>query len=141
MSGMRGVPNLLATLKRIGDRFPDKVLAALYHEGQVVMTDAKRRTPVAKDGGTLRASGRVHPPERHGRRLSVLMSFGGAADAYAIAVHETPSEHDPPSWVAMYEQGGTIDWTSTGTGPKFLEGAINDAMPDMTTRLAARIKL
>jgi hypothetical protein len=106
---------MIAKLNKIATRFPDRVAAALYQIAQQIMTEAKRRCPVAKDGGTLRASGQVSQPVREGRKISVLLSFGGAADAYAIAVHETISEHDPPSWTIMYEHGGLISWTSSGT--------------------------
>ena len=138
---MKGVNQMTSLLKQIAAKFPDNVGAALYHEAQVIMTEAKRRCPVASDGGILRASGLVSPPVRSGRKISVTLSFGGAANAYAVAVHETPSEHDPPSWKTMYHDGGTIQWTSAGTGPKFLEGPINEAMPTMNARLAARLQL
>lgn len=138
---LRGVKEMEGRLRQIARLFPDRVASAIYLEAQIVMTESKRRTPVASDGGTLRASGRVHEPVRRGNKISVTMSYGGAASAYAIAVHETPSEHDPPSWRAMYDQGGSIDWTSEGTGPKFLEGPINEAMPEMAMRIGERIKL
>lgn len=138
---LRGVKEMEAKLKQIARLFPDRVASAIYREAQIVMTESKRRCPVAADGGTLRASGRVHEPVRTGNRISVTMSYGGAASDYAIAVHETPSDYDPPSWRAMYDQGGSIDWTSEGTGPKFLEGPINEAMPEMAVRIGEHIKL
>jgi hypothetical protein len=71
----------------------------------------------------------------------VTLSFGGAADAYAIAVHETPSEHDPPTWTIMYEHGGMIRWTSAGTGPKFLESVVNEYQVVLPEMLAALLNL
>ena len=136
---MKGAPEMIAKLKEVQARFPDRVAAALYQEAQLILTEAKRRTPVAKDGGTLRASGQVHPPVRSDGNISVTISFGGAADAYAIAVHETISEHDPPSWTIMYERGGLISWTSQGTGSHFLSSVIDERMPEMNARLAARL--
>lgn len=138
---LRGVKEMEAKLKEIARLFPDRVAAAIYTEAQIVMTESKRRCPVASDGGTLRASGQVHEPVRSGNKISVTMSYGGAASAYALAVHETPSVYDPPTWRMMYDQGGSIDWTSEGTGPKFLEGPINEAMPEMAMRIGGRIKL
>jgi len=138
---LKGVKEMERTLKEIARQFPDRVAAAIYTEAQIVMTESKRRCPVAPGGGTLRASGKVHEPVRRGRNISVMMSYGGAASAYAIAVHETPSDYDPPSWRMMYDQGGEIDWTSEGTGPKFLEGPINEAMPEMAARIGQRIHL
>ena len=59
---------------------------ALLVEGEKVMMEAKRLTPV--DTGTLRSSGRVTGPETEGDSVSVRLSFGGAAQEYAIYVHE-----------------------------------------------------
>jgi hypothetical protein len=138
---MHGVSEMIATLKKIQDKFPDRVAAALYQIAQQIMTEAKRRTPVAKDGGVLRSSGTVEKPVRSGKNISVTMSFGGAASAYAIAVHETQSEHDPPSWTIMYEHGGLIQWSSTGTGDHFLQSVIDEYVPVLPTMLAAMLNL
>ena len=139
---MKGLNNMLSLIKRIGQRFPDRVAAALYAEAQLMMTESKRRCPVAPDGGTLRASGKVHDPERGiGRHISVTMSYGGAAQDYAIAVHEHPSEHSPYSWRIHAERGLPIDWNADGTGPKFLEGPINEVMPTLARRIAERVHL
>ena len=138
---MNGATEMIAKLKSIQTKFPDRVAAALYQIAQQIMTEAKRRCPVASDGGVLRASGLVSDPVRSGRQISVTMSFGGAADAYAIAVHETPGPHDPPSWKIMYERGKMIQWTSSGTGPKFLESVINEYMPVLPTMMAALLNL
>jgi hypothetical protein len=132
---------MIAKLQKIAAKFPDRVAAALYQIAQQILTEAKRRCPVASDGGTLRASGMVSPPVRSGRNISVTISFGGAANAYAIAVHETQGPHDPPSWKIMYERGGMIQWTTPGTGPKFLESVINEYMVVMPTLLAAILNL
>ena len=136
---MLGVPNVVANLRKLADMFPDKVASALYMEAQLILTEAKRRCPVAHDGGQLRASGRVQAPVREGKNISVTISFGPMA--YAIAVHEHLSEHSPPSWIKAEMLGHGIDWTTPGTGPKFLESVINEAMPDMARRIADRINL
>ncbi len=138
---MKGASEMIATLKRIADKFPDRVAAALFQIASQILTEAKRRTPVAKDGGILRASGMVSQPVRDGTKLSVTISFGGAADAYAIAVHETMSPHDPPSWTIMYERGGLISWTSSGTGDHFLSSVIDEYMVVMPQMLAAMLNL
>ena len=138
---MKGASEMIAKLKKLSAKFPDRVAAALYQIAQQIMTEAKRRCPVASGGGILRASGIVSKPVRNGRQISVTMSFGGAASAYAIAVHETISEHDPPSWTIMYEHGGLIQWTSRGTGDHFLSSAIDEQMAVMPTLLAAMLNL
>jgi hypothetical protein len=138
---VKGAAEMIAKLKQIQAKFPDRVAAALYQIAQQIMTEAKRRCPVASDGGTLRASGLVSEPVRSGRSISVTLSFGGAADAYAISVHETPGPHDPPSWKIMYERGGMISYTTPGTGSKFLESVINEYVPVMPTLMAALLNL
>lgn len=141
MRGLRGGTAMANKLRDIAKRFPDRVASAIYMEANSIMSKSKRLCPVAPDGGTLRASGTVHKPERKGRQISVLMSYGGAAQDYAIAVHEHLSEHSPPSWIIAEETGRGINWNADGTGPKFLEIPINEAMPGMLQRLAARIHL
>lgn len=138
---VKGAATLIKALQDVAAKFPDRVASAIYIESQIIMTESKRRCPVSADGGILRASGRVSEPVRQGRNISCTLSYGGAADAYAIAVHETPSEHDPPSWKEMYSHGGEISWTTPGTGPKFLEGPINEAQGDLLQRIADRIHL
>lgn len=133
---------MIATLKAISDKFPDRVGASIYYRGQIIMTESKRRCPVAKDGGVLRASGRVSEPVRgRGRFISVTLSYGGAADAYAIAVHEHLSDYSPPSWIIAEENGHPVQWTTPGTGPKFLEGPINEAQPTLAADIASDIHL
>ncbi len=138
---MRGADEMEAKLRQIAAKFPDRVAAALFQIAQEIMTEAKRRCPVASDGGVLRASGQVSVPVRSGTKISVTLSFGGAANAYAIAVHEHLSAHSPPSWVVSVENGKEIQWTTPGTGPKFLESVINEYMAVMPTILAAMLNL
>lgn len=135
-----GLNTMRKNLRTLAEKYPDRVAAAIYKEAQIEMTEAKKRTPVAPvDGGTLRASGMVHDPVREGNNISVLLSFGGAAQEYAIAVHEHLSEHSPPSWIIAEENGG-IEWNAAGTGPKFLEGPLNESRPYMAARIGKRIK-
>lgn len=136
---MKGTGEMIAKLKQIAEKFPDRVAAAIYQEAQIIMTESKRRCPVASDGGVLRASGLVAEPIRRGRNISVLLSYGGAADAYAIAVHEHLSSHSPPSWITAEENGHPVQWTTPGTGPKFLEAPINEWMPTGAAAVAARV--
>lgn len=118
---MFGAKEMIAKLKQIADRFPDRVAAAIYREAQIEMTESKRRVPVKT--GVLRASGFVAEPERHGRNISVTLSYGGAADAYAIIVHENPD--------AFHKNG---QW-------KYLESVLNESRPYMLGRIAKRIQL
>lgn len=118
----------------IAAQHPGKVEGGLLVEGEVVMTTSKRNN-VPRDLGTLRNSGHVQPVVRRGDDFEVTLVYGGAAAPYAIAVHENPSSHDPPSW-----QGKTIEFNPPGHGQKYLERPLMDAVPGMAGRIAARIK-
>ena len=78
------------------------------------MTAAKRRTPVGHGtgGGILRASGHVQEPVRNGRNISCTLAFGGAAEKYAVAVHEHLSEHSPLSWIISEVFGDGVNLAS-----------------------------
>jgi len=131
----KGIKEMRAKIKAIQKEFPDKIERALYKEAQFVMTAAKKVTPVAEEmGGTLRNSGFVSKPARRGTAFSVVLGFGGAAAAYATAVHEHPSGSSPPSW-----EGKTITFNPPGTGPKYLERPLMEAIPGMAERVAARV--
>ncbi len=121
---VQGADQMIATLKRVAEKFPDKVGAAIYQEAQIEMTEAKRRCPVAT--GNLRASGQVAKPVREGKRISVTLSFGGAAAPYAIFVHENlDANHSHPPF--------------GGGQAKFLESTLTESAPYMAARIAARI--
>lgn len=152
---LTGVKEMRDRLKKLAANYPKRVAQAVYIEASIIMTESKRRCPVAPDGGTLRASGIVHLPEigttrtgpsgefhaGDGSNISVTMSYGGAAQAYALAVHEHLSEHSPWTWVIAELSGRGINWNADGTGPKFLEGPINEALPHIGYRIAKRIAL
>ncbi len=106
--------------------------AGLYREGETIMTASKRITPVAPDGGTLRASGFVEQPKVSKNAVTVELGFGGAAKAYALAVHEHPSKHSPPSW-----KNG-VTWNVGG--PKYLERPVNEAEQGFGKRVAKEME-
>lgn len=129
---IQGVPGMIATLRKIQAKFPDRVAAAMYAEGQIEMTESKRRCPVdtrpnvyypytkAPHPGQLRASGRAHEPERRGREITVTLSY---ATDYAVYVHENPDAFHPVG-----------QW-------KYLESVLNESRGHMAARLARRIDL
>lgn len=128
---IEGDEKLLKTL-RDARRDVERVLAGpLRLEAEEIMTTAKQRTPV--DTGVLRASGVVRSPDIRPGKVTVELGFGGAARAYALAVHEHPSRHSPPTW-----SGGVSFRTG---GPKFLESAVRDAERGFGRRIARRVDL
>jgi hypothetical protein len=131
---LRGAKTMQRKLETMARRFPDRVAGALRIEAELVMTRSKREF-VPVDLGVLRSSGHVRDPERQGKEVSVTMAYGGAAAAYATAVHEHPSGSSPPSW-----QGKTVHFSPDGRGPKYLERPMREAIPGMAERMAARLQ-
>ena len=120
-----GAKEMVNTIKKIAQKFPDRCAAALYQEAQIEMTESKRRCPVdvtsGRGGGTLRASGHVQRPVRSGRKISVTLAYGGAAEDYAIIQHEELDYH--------HEVGQA----------KYLESVLNESAPHMAARVARRL--
>lgn len=113
----RGIDALQARLTTLGERFGPVAGAALRAEAEIEMTEAKRRTPVRT--GVLRNSGTVTGPNAEGE---VLLSFGGAAEEYAIEIHENMEMFHP--------RGGQA---------KFLESVVLESAPYLAQRVAERI--
>lgn len=131
---LRGAKEMIAVLKRVQAKFPDRVAAALYQEAQIEATEMKRRTPVdtrpnvfyphqiAPHPGNLRNSIHVEQPVRRGRNISITVATGMQAP-YAVFVHENPD--------AIHPVG---QW-------KFMESVIDESRPFMAARIARRIDL
>lgn len=127
-----GVNDVVKRLNAIADRLPKETAKAIRYEVEKVGTAADRIVPA--DLGTLRASKTITGPTIRGNEIECSIGYGGAAAPYAVAVHETPSEHDPPSW-----EGVRVDFKGQGQR-KFLETPLRAAMPGMSERIAERIK-
>jgi hypothetical protein len=144
---IRGDKELRRNLAVLRNVFANELDVALKSEAQDILNDARENlVPMSdKEGhaGTLRNSGKV-AYERRGIGYYAGISFGGAgsgAEAYTLAVHEEPpSEHHPPSWVAKFERGEQLDWTTPGTGHKFLQRAVDAAAETMVARISDRIR-
>lgn len=117
-------------LTEIAAAFPGRVVGAAYREGERIMTESKEHH-VPVDLGDLRNSGHVQKPRREGHTIVIDLAYGGEAAAYALAVHETPSKHDPPSWV-----GKRVRFSPAGHGAKYLERPLMAAVPGMAKRIA-----
>lgn len=69
---------------------------ALYQEGLKIMARSQREVPVR--WGVLRSTGTVHPPQRRGTGVEVLLTYGGPAAPYAWIQHERIGlRHDAPT--------------------------------------------
>jgi len=120
--GIRGWEEMRGNILRFANKFPKRVASAMYVEAEVEMTESKRRVPV--EHGTLRASGFVDQPKQKGRNISVVLSYGGAAEDYAIVQHERLDFNHP--------RGGQA---------KYLESVLNESRPYMAARIARRLML
>lgn len=132
---LTGADQMRRRLQQIAKKVPDRLAAALYVEAEKISTDSARNYVPVREG-VLRASRYVKKPEIKGRAVSVEIGYGGAASAYAIAVHENPSRYDPPSW-----EGVTVTFRPAGRGPKYLERPLKEALKGMAERLAAEIDI
>lgn len=98
----------------------EDLAAALYLEGELIMTDSKTNyVPVVS--GMLKGSGTVLRPEIKGDVVKVTLGYGGASAPYAAVVHEYP---------VSYGQHKN----------KFLQKPINKAATGLATRLAEHIR-
>jgi len=135
-SGMKGGDAMTANLRRIATKFGTTVIgAALYRQAQKIMADSKEHY-VPVDLGALKSSGKVGRPVYEGRKVYVELSYGDAASAYALAVHEHPSKYSPPSW-----QGTVVQFSPSGTGPKYLERPLMKAAPTLGAEVARDLNL
>jgi hypothetical protein len=134
-----GTPELRAALAKIGANAQQAAAAALYQEAEAIMGESKEKY-VPVDDSPLKNSGFVKPQDIDGSDIGVTLGFGGAASAYAIAVHEHLSKYSPPSWKAAEKAGRPVKFSPEGRGPKYLEIPFLAAGKDMAKRLADRIR-
>ena len=83
---IEGGKELQRAIGNASDRALIELLRALTIEANGVMRESKREVPV--DMGILRSSGFVQRPKRKGRGASITMGYGGAAQGYAVYLHE-----------------------------------------------------
>lgn len=133
-----GAKQLGEKLIKLSSDTRKKFKLALRRRAEYVMFKSKKQlVPVNKQegyGGNLRDTGGVSPVEETKTGLEVTLFFGGPAAPYALAVHENPSEHDPPSW-----QGKTIVFHPPGHGQKFLEKPVNEQAKTLSRDLKADV--
>lgn len=134
---VKGVKNMRRRVGQTHASLIRKGIDAVGKEANAVMRIAKRMAP--KEDGDLRGSGTVGPVYHNlGLSFAVRLSFGdsGPSSLYAHVLHEWPSKHDPPNWI-----GHQINFSEPGTGPKYLEIPLHNAMAGMDARIAQRCHL
>ena len=118
---VRGQKQVQAELKRLGRKANKALARALFIEGELVMSGAKKLVPV--DTGALRSTGHVNIPLARAGVVLVTLGFGGPAAPYAIRVHEDlEARHEPP------------------TQAKYLEIPALAAQAGMARRMASRLR-
>lgn len=86
-----GLDEARKKLSALAKNYPKKLKTGLVTWGEIVMTRSKEEF-VPIDTGALKNSGMVTPaPDR----IAITLSYGGAASAYAVPVHENPHAHHP----------------------------------------------
>lgn len=113
-----GMAALKARLAVLAAGVKPAIAAELKALGDEIMKDSKDNYCPVQDPPendvVLRDTGRVDDPEIDADSVSVRLSYGGGAHAYAIAIHEHLSQYSPPSW-----RGKAV--TFRVGGPKYLE--------------------
>jgi hypothetical protein len=130
-----GIKAMQRELELLEKRATVEAKKALRTEAEIIMTDSKKNF-VPVDLGALRASGIVGKAMLKSGSLSVELSFGGTAAPQALAIHEHPSDHSPPTW-----RGVAVRFKPDGRGPKYLELPMRKASSGMAQRIANRIML
>lgn len=142
---LRGQDAMASKLRALAAQFDQQLDRALREEAEQIMRRSKEEF-VPVNLGALRGSGKVGNVRRKGKELEVNLTFGDASAPYALAVHEHPSKHSPPSWRGKPIEGihsvrTGEPWSLDGRGPKYLERPLNEATAGMAKRLAGRLEL
>jgi hypothetical protein len=146
---LKGVEEMRERIKNAGDEALSRVSRALYLEAEQTMTRSKQDF-VPVDYGDLRSTGHVTQPELSAGYIVVRLRYGDSAIRYALAVHEHPSVHSPPSWdgkpiLSSSTHGpptpGYVTFHPEGRGPKYLERPMRDAARNMAERITNKARL
>lgn len=131
-SGIRDMQRNLSALSKHIDREAKK---AVKSEAQSIANRAKTEF-VPVDEGNLRDSIHVETLDTNSNMdiISASIIAGGDKAPYAVAVHEHPSDHSPPSW-----KNTTVTFHPAGHGPKFIERPLRDAEKGMGDRIAEKV--
>ena len=133
---LEGDEALIERLELAGANAPKDLAAAMYREANYILRKSVETVPV--DFGVLRGSATVTRPKVAGSEVSLMFGYGGAASAYALAVHENPRAGRTggvsPSGV-QYKH-----WAKTGTW-KYLERPCQEQFPRSAERMALDMTL
>jgi len=115
-----GTNEMVARIHAVAKDVERAVDRAVYKFGNTEMREMKRLVPV--DTGTLKNSGYVEKPKRMGSRVMLELGFGGAAEAYAMYVHED---------LDAYHENGQA---------KYVEMPLSESAPYFAIRVGLDVK-
>jgi hypothetical protein len=143
---LTGISQLEEKLRNIEKSMRDKLSLALESEMQEKVVDrAKNEFVPVGDSGKLRDSIRLEKARvqqgrteggqyTEGADLVVSVTAGGDGIDYAVAIHEYPSEYNPPTWE-------NVDVQFRVGGAKYIERPLFEAENGLVDRLAGKVKL
>lgn len=126
---LKGREAMMRRLAEFRAQLPGVVMQAMRLEAEIEATEARKRTPVYTGPtgpgkpipGLLKASIKVEGPEARGRYLTIWISAGGLAGAYAIPQHEN------------------LDYFHEIGQAKYIESVLMESRPYIMARIAKRI--
>lgn len=128
---LQGDVALLERLELAQANAPKDLSAAMYKEGSYILRKSVEVVPV--DFGVLRGSATITLPKTKGTMIELTFGYGGAASAYALAIHENPRA-GKTGGVSPSGQPYS-HWAKTG-GWKYLERPCQEQFPRSAERMA-----
>lgn len=128
---VQGIAQLRRDMQQTRDSMSSNMFSAVKYEAETIMTRSNEVFAPRDKGGLIADSG--VDVVRDGNDVTATLWYGrGEAADYAVATHETPSEHDPPTWKG-------IPVTFTHGGPQYLSRPVMDAEEGFADRVAKRV--
>lgn len=141
---LRGVADLRRNLTDISRQSRENLSTATLEEAETI-AERSRNEFVPIDSGNLVStikvvSGQLEQGRNDlgqftsGSALEVRIIAGDDTTPQALAIHEHPSPHDPPSW-----EGVNVQFKPSGRGPKYLEQPLNESIGGMAERVGGKV--
>lgn len=134
-----GIAQMERNLSRVINKLQRDEEKSLKREAKSILAESQILVPERE--GELANSGQISEIDRSNNEVSIKIGYGEGGDdtlaKRAIALHEHPSEFSPDSWKGK----ASLDFTKPGSGEKYLERPLNNAISDMARRLADDMKL
>lgn len=141
---LRGVADLERNLTDISRQARENLSNAALEEAEAI-AERSRNEFVPVESGNLASTIKVVSGElaqgrnergqfTSGSAIEVRVIAGDESTPQALAIHEHPSPHDPPSW-----EGVNVKFQPSGRGPKYLELPLNESIGGMAERMGDKV--